>query len=507
MKKCFVSFLLLLMLLVSCGRQPAEIVLDVAVSQEPPTLDVNKNSSVSSRLILVGNVFEKMLTLNGKGEAVPELAESYTVSEDARHFVFKLRENVLFHDGTPLTAKEAAASLNRWVDSYSAAAYSLGESRFVAKDDFTVMIDTEVPVLQLPLMLASSPQSAVIMSAASLDSLDANGFLTSFCGTGPYRFEEWKRGDSVVLTKNSGYSPYGGVMDGLAGKKETNFDKIVYHFVPDAVTRTLGLESGQFDFINDVMNDDIPRLEKKKDLEIYRGNEAGSFTLVYNKKSGPASDEYFRKAVAYGIDFEEILKACYGAGGYTLRGEYMDDDAPFWQTGKAEEFYNIKDKALALKYLEESSYSGESVKILASNLSNMEKSAVALKSELEKLGIKSEITITDWATFMSLRKDLEAFDILITAFSSVPVPSLKLYLSPSYPGWSEDEALMNLMADFNSATDNRTALEIWSETQEFCYDYLPVSVLGHYLSGYGGRKKLKGVNTAMGFWFWNADFQ
>ncbi len=504
MKKIIILLLLSLLLLISCTAKEEKTILNVAISQEPPTFDVNKNSSLSSRMIIVGNVLEKALTLDSKGNVVPELCESYEMSTDAKSFTFKLREKVYFHDETELTSLEAVNSLNRWVESYAAANKAFGKSRFQVVDKYTFRVDFNSPYALLPQTMASSPQAAVIMSQKSLDSVDANGFLKEFIGTGPYRFDAWSLGQSVTLSSYEKYSPYGGDMDGLAGRKESNFEQIVYHFVPDATTRTLGLITGEYDFINDVMNDDIPRLRENKDLNIYRGSEAGSFVLVFNKAEGICSNQYIREAINTAVDFDQILASCYGSGGYTLHPNYMENEQVEWRVDNLEQYYNQKDLEKSKEILKTNGYDGTPIRILSPNLSNMDKSAVALQSELKKIGIKSELIITDWATFMNYRKDKSKYDIYITALTTVPTPALKLFLDPAYPGWSDDTQLQAMMNSFNTAISYEESYKIWENIQHYCYEYLPAIVLGHYLSGYGWNTKLENVNTFMGFYFWNS---
>lgn len=503
MKKLLLILLSIFMLL-SCTEKKDEKILNIAISQEPPTLDVNKNSSLSSRMIIVGNVLEKALTLDSNGNVVPELCQSYEMSDDAKTFTFKLREKVYFHDGTEMTSSEAVSSLNRWVDSYAAASKAFGKSRFEVVNRYTFKVVFENPYALLPQTMASSPQAAVIMSQKALDSVDENGFLKEYIGTGPYSFLSWSLGQSVTLNAFDSYKPYGDKMDGMAGCKEVNFKQLVYNFVPDATTRTLGLVTGEYDFINDVMNDDIPSLREKPNLNIYRGSEAGSFALVFNKAEGPCSNEYVRRAISNAIDYDQILASCYGSGGYTLHPNYMESEQVQWKVEGLEKYYNQKRIEESKALLSENGYDGTPIKILSPNLSNMDKSAVALQSELKKIGLSSELIITDWATFMSYRKDKSRFDIYITALTTVPTPALKLFLDPTYPGWSDDETLQSLMYSFNTAVSYEEAYKVWCKTQEYCYEYLPAIMLGHYLSGYGWNKKLENVNTFMGFYFWNA---
>ena len=136
----------------------------------------------------------------------------------------------------------------------------------------------------------------------------------------------------------------------------------------------------------------------------------------------------------------------------------------------------------------------------------MDKSALFIKDELEKIGMKVEVIIVDWSTMMAYRSDPDKYDLCITAMTSVPVPSLKLYFDPEYAGWSDDEKLQNLLKDFNSSEDLSSALKLWEEIQMYSFKYLPVIVAGHYNSGYLYRKELKGVIENNGFYFYNAYF-
>lgn len=72
--------------------------LNIAVAQQAPSLDLHKNSSLIARQMMDGTCWEKLVTLNANGETVPELCESYGVSEDAKTITFALRKGVKFHD-------------------------------------------------------------------------------------------------------------------------------------------------------------------------------------------------------------------------------------------------------------------------------------------------------------------------------------------------------------------------------------------------------------------------
>ena len=171
--------------------------LNVAVAQQAPSLDLHKNSSLIARQMMDGTCWEKLVTLNANGEAVPELCETYEVSEDAASITFHLRKGVKFHDGSEMTADDVVASMNRWIDGFSTASSMVGDARFEKVDENTVKITADHPILLFPGMIAGSAQPASITTAAACSKEDSNGFMTDYIGTGPYKFVEWAQDQYV----------------------------------------------------------------------------------------------------------------------------------------------------------------------------------------------------------------------------------------------------------------------------------------------------------------------
>lgn len=494
MKKLLLA-IFLLCLLISCKVEKPRDTINIALSQEMPTLDVHRNSSQVIRYILCGNTLERLIDLDENGRVVCTLAESYTQENGGRTWSFKIKKDVKLHNSRALTAEDVALSLNRWIEYYSAIRNIAGTSRFTYSDD-EVSISFDNPVIFFDQIMASSPYAAVILAKESLAQTDEKGFLTSYIGTGPYVFDSYESGQCVTLKKFKEYK----------GEKKAYIENLKYFFVPDSVVRTLGLESGKYDFINDVMSSDFERLRKNDDLVLSLGDEAGSFVLLFNKRGPLAKNQYIRNAVNTALDLNGVMRSCYGAEGYTMNPSYMEAWQKTWLVDGLEKYHNINDKNKAKEILEENDYSNEVFTILSSNLSNMDKSALFIKSELEKIGMKVEVIIVDWSTMMAYRNDADKYDLCITAMTSVPVPSLKLFYDPEYAGWSDDEYLQELLGHLNSSQTIEEALDIWNTLQLYSFEYLPVIVAGHYNSGYLYRKELKGVIENNGFYFYNAYF-
>ena len=481
--------LLSLLSLFSCVAED-DGVLSVATAQEPTTQDVMVNASVSGRNILVGNVYERLFGIDEDGGIIPLLAEDYTLSEDSRELSVSLRGGVMFHDGSRLDTGDAVASLNRWLSVYANARAMVGNSRF-HEEDGRVVIKSESPIALLPLMLASSPQAAVIVPSESLAGLSDGEILSGAPGTGPYMLSEWAQGSHIMLDAFDGY--WG---------EPPEIDRIRYSFVPDPVTRRLGLESGQYDFIDMVISDDIPALSENDGIRLLQGGETGSIVIMLNKREGIACDISFRRAVSLLTDRDAIMKACYGDYGYSVHSDYMDSG--IWSVDSSLDPYGLEDDERGAELLSESSYNGEPVRILVSNLSDLDKIAITLSSELEKAGIRTELTVLDWAAFMERRKDPSAWDIYVSAASRVLLPVEKGYLNAAGPGGFDDPEAGSKVSALMEASSLEEARDIWKDAQLSLWEYVPVIIPGHYSTIYASSASLDGIDFSDGYHFRSA---
>jgi peptide/nickel transport system substrate-binding protein len=492
----------------SCGKDAAvdgKAVLHVAVMQESPSLDLHKTSTLIARQIGSGQIWEKLLTLNSRSEAESELAEAYEVSEGGRMFSFRLRQGVKFHDGSVMDAGDVAASMNRWIDSYAGAREIAGESRFVATGDHTVEIRLEKPAITFPEVMAGAPQPAVIVPAEVCAEEDSRGFMARYIGTGPFRFSQWKPGEYILLEKFDAYVPYGDPargVDGWAGYKSPGVEQIYYYTAPHAAARIAGLEAGRFQVDYHVDNDDLPRLARLNNTRSVT-YEAGSLTFIFNKKQGIGADLYFRRAVNAACGAEDILGAVFGDQ-WAVNSSFMEETQPYWRSQAGKEHYNRKDPDLAREFLGMSAYRGETLRILTSTPGTTDRGVLVFMQQLEAAGIKAEMSVVDWATLLQYRTDPGRYDIYTSSFYSVPLPSLKLFFSPSFPGWTEDEKIAACLEEFNAAESREDARLAWEKLQAYSWESLPVINVGHFSQTHAWDERVENLSVWNGLYFWNA---
>ena len=499
MRRVIPLLMILIFTLVSCTSETGKTTISVAVAQEPVTLDVMVNSSLTGRIIASGNIYEKLLVEDGDGNIREELCSSYELSNGNRTLTFIIRDDVYFHDGSRMTAEDVCASMNRYLDLYGKAGEIVGEARFNVVDEWSVRITSENSLLFLPSLIASSPQEAIVMPSYLID---GTKLVSRIIGTGPYKLASWRAGEKIVLEKFDSYSAYGEESSGRWGMKTAQNDGITFYFVPDSVTRLLGLENGQYDFINDVMSSDFSRISSSENLQLITGDESGSIVLVFNKKDGPFKSEKLRRAVSYALSSETLMAACYGVDGYSTSSEYMESQETMW-LGESVNPYERQDIPTALSLLE-----GEDVpvlRILTSNLSNLDKIAFVLKEELEDIGLKCDVITLDWASFMEKRNSSSTWDIYISAFTTVPLPQMKSYFSSSFPGWMEENSdAYRVIESLSTASSVEEAAGFWKDGQDILHDYAAVYTAGHYTTTYACSDKLDNIIIRNGFYFWKS---
>ena len=172
MKNVFTLMLALVLCLTVCAVFPTAAlaadnsVLNIALDGQPEHLDVTMSSMDMASEVVFGPVFEKLVAFNGESQVIPELAESWEVSEDNTVYTYHLRQGVHFHNGEEMKAADVVASMNRWIDAAANASSLVGGAHFTAVDDYTVEITMEHGTLYLNEMIAGLGQQAVIMPAS-----------------------------------------------------------------------------------------------------------------------------------------------------------------------------------------------------------------------------------------------------------------------------------------------------------------------------------------------------
>ena len=226
---------------------------------ETPSVDPHWSTNTSA--IAVGkHAFDHLIHKNEKMGLEAQLAESWKPLDDLT-WEFKLRKGVKFHDGTPFTADDAVFSITRHltIESPNSFKQYVAGKTPIKIDDHTIQIKTEVPT---PLMETDLAAFAVVSkkyAEGAASPVDFNSGKATI-GTGPYKFVEWKREDSLVFDANPEY--WGG---------KPKWDRVVFKPIKSDPTRVAALKSGDVDIIDRVPTADLSGLKKDPKVVISEG--------------------------------------------------------------------------------------------------------------------------------------------------------------------------------------------------------------------------------------------
>lgn len=272
--------------------------LTTMLTPEPPVLVLGVNNQ-GPTLIAASKIYQGLIKLGPNLEIVPELAESWTISDDKRTYTFKLRSNAKWHDGRDFTADDVIFSIMKFHMELAPRARQIFQRITDAKalDAHTAQFTLDAPFEPLPLMFDVT--SCAIVPKHIYDGTDyrTNPANQKPIGTGPFQFVEWQRGNFIRMRRFDQYWKPG----------QPYLDEIIYRIIPDSQSRRLAMQQGQAQLAaaNDLEPFDIPQMEAAPNLEVLKtGFEVFSplTWIEVNQRLDVLKDVRFRKAMAHAID-------------------------------------------------------------------------------------------------------------------------------------------------------------------------------------------------------------
>jgi peptide/nickel transport system substrate-binding protein len=282
----------------------AQGTLRTAVGTTLNQLDPSK-TTIGDEYIYVHLVFNGLSRIDPDMTVKPDLAESWTASEDLKTWVFKLREGVKFHHGRVLDSEDVVATVKRILDP---ATGSRARSNLTMIESVEATGPLEVTFkLNLPYAgfadIFADRQLRIVAK-------DKIGELSTHpIGTGPFMFKSWSPGDRMEMVKNPDYFEKG----------LPKLDGVTMRIIPEAAARIAALESGSIDILWNLPYESV---DKFKDHATIRLDSVPTPTwdaVILNNERPPFSDPRVRKALALTIDKSALVElALFGQGAPTF---------------------------------------------------------------------------------------------------------------------------------------------------------------------------------------------
>jgi peptide/nickel transport system substrate-binding protein len=295
---------------VEAAPEPKEFVVGVAFDQA--TLDPGRGFEITGGMVHKAT-YNTLVTWadDNVSELVPDLAESWEITEGGKVFTFKLREGVKFHSGNEMTAADVKWSWERAIGLEGNPSFLFdGVVSIDAPDDYTLVVTKEKPD---PAFLAKSTfgvfsvlDSQTVMAQGGTsgpgasETDQAEEWLNqNSAGTGPFVLKSWVAETEVVVEKFADY-----------WRGEPFFDRVIYRNIPDTATQKLTLEAGDIDLAVEISSDQVAALETNPEIKVVKGQGTDMFFLLCNANpeltDGIMSDDRVRNAIRYAVDYEGI---------------------------------------------------------------------------------------------------------------------------------------------------------------------------------------------------------
>ena len=356
-------------------------------------------------------VWDTLFGVNAAQQAKPQMAEGFTVSDDGRTYLIKLRDGLKWHDGEKVRAQDCAASLARWAarDTFGQTIAKVVDEWGVA-DDRIIKITLKRPFPLLIDAIAKPDAQIAFMMPERLAKNDPFKTITEVVGSGPFRFlkDEFVAGSSAAYAKFDGYVPRQEAPDWTTGGKVANFERVEWKIIPDAATASAALQSGEVDWYEQVQADLVPLLKRNAEIAFASSNPQGYIAgLRFNHLHPPFNDVRLRRAVLAAVNQEDYMRAVTGNDPSAWRSASRSSrvarrTAPRPDAGA--ERRPAKPQAM----IKEAGYNGQkAVVINPTDFATIGPLGDITYDMLKKIGINAELQATDWGSVVQRRDTKE----------------------------------------------------------------------------------------------------
>jgi peptide/nickel transport system substrate-binding protein len=420
------------------------------------------------------NLYDALTWFDDKtGKLEPQLAKSWEAAKDG--WIFHLRDDVKFHDGTPFTAKDVKATVEKVLAGKGPIRPILeGVTEVVAIDDVTVQFKSDTPLGPLPNNLA-------LLGIAPAQKINAPDYHTKPVGTGPFKFDSFKPGQQLLLTANNEY-----------WKGAPGVERLVFVDIPEPTTRMTALDTGEVDVTWSFPSTSYDRLKANDGLTVETVNSFINYEFLFNWKRPPLDDPRVREALAISVNADALFTGLLGplsaastaplpptVFGYSKIGAWKYDPERAKQL--------LKEAGIAPGQLK--------LTLLGRSQKNENDVGLAMISDWAKIGVSVEPRYLELATWAKSYV-AQDFDLsLITKPTNTGDADWtlgRLYLSSSNRIPCANKELDGYILDGRQSTDPKVRLAAYDKALRFLHEKL----CGYYprdvLEPYAWSKKVHG---------------
>lgn len=470
-------------------------------------------------------VYDVLFALDENLEPQPQMIDSYEISDDGMTYTFVLREGMLFHDGSPVEANDAVASIKRWAQKRSDGLAMMERAESLEATDARTFVLKLTEKFGPAIQVLANPTLPMFVMREEEAMTDPSEQVAEVIGSGPFVFakDQWVPGDKVVYKKFEQYKPRSEPSSGFAGGKVVKVDTVEWIYIPDTNTATQALITGEVDAYEIPPIDLLPMLEADPNIEIKVLDKLGKMGHIRpNHRYPPFNNVKARQALQLLVDQTSFLAAQVGNPDFekVCYSVFMCN-SPF-ETSKYAEPWMKQDKAKAKQLMAEAGYNGEPIIVLVpTDQQIIYNNILVMIDLLKEIEVNVVAQSMDWSTLTSRRPKTEdpnsepnvgwhIFPTWWTGYNmSSPLTNQPLVATgdtkSAWFGWPEDAKTEELRSQFIAAGNKDEQMVAIDALQKRFYEHIHYINTGQFVTPVAWRKSLKGVPNALLFVAWNIE--
>ena len=488
--------------------QPAQVLRFVPYV-DLPLLDPVSNtaSQVRTHAFLV---WDFLYGLDFDYQPTPQMVAGHRTDDDGRTWSLTLRPGQRFHDGTPVLARDAVASIRRWAgtDGFGKTLMARTE-RLDAPDDATIRFRMKQPFPLLPDALGKISPNVCPIMPERLASGPASKPVTEIVGSGPFRFvaDEQVPGSRLVYARNDAYVPAPGAPGFTGGAKQVHVDRVEWRVMPEPATAAAALRAGEVDWIEAPPPDLLPMLRGMAGVTVATKDRTGVVPILrFNCIQPPFDQVAIRRACLAATQQKEFMEA-FSSDPENARtgfaafcpGTPMASDAGFAQ------HVGTATVAQARAAIAAAGYKGETVVMMEPGDHPVNSVMSQVGADLfKRLGLKVDDQAMDAATMFQRRNNREGVDkggwsCFPSAVAGIDVlnPAVSFLVrgdgKDAWYGWPDDPKLESLRLAWYDAPDLAARKDLARQLQLRLLDQAPYLPLGQILQPTAFRQSVTGI--------------
>jgi peptide/nickel transport system substrate-binding protein len=477
---------------------------------------IDPHIDASSELgIPLTSVYDTVIYQGLNGSFVPGLAERWEISSDGLVYTFYLRQDVVFHDGTPFDAAAVKFNLDRISSPETAsrkAADMLGPyDHAEVTDDYTIEVHFREPFA--PLLDSLSQVYLGIASPAAVKRWGAEYQLHQV-GTGPFLFQEYVPGDHLTLARNPDYDWAPEVYD---HQGPAYLDEIEFRFFTDPAVRALALESGEVHVMGELPPQDAARLEDGDDIRLYLVPIPGQpLELFLNVARPPTDDLQVRQALLHAVDRQAIADTIFWGYSPVAHGPLSSSTMGYDPAVEGMYAYDPEQAALLLNQAGWMDSDDDGLRDKAGKALNLQTYLMTwgylpevgqmLQAQLLQVGVGLDIQVVAFPAAIEAASQGAHNLIPMTFSSSDPSILNTSYLSTNADGgfnWSKvrDPELDRLLENATREMDPQRRVELYGQAQTLIMNEALVLPIRDYVNINAAVAAVQGLQYDRRGWF------